>query len=139
MTGADELIVFHQAGDRRCNVLLAEHYPNTPQVIGKSASEINYFLKDLDDGDLVVAANGNTILGVGRVDPNSQYRWEPTDHFSHRRSVTWLDVEPWALPQQEALRTTLRQLKIPENLVAIERRIVDATRKAAASVVTAGS
>src|ERR1039458_1845128 len=31
--------------------MLAEHYPNTPQVIGKSASEINYFLKYLDDGD----------------------------------------------------------------------------------------
>jgi 5-methylcytosine-specific restriction enzyme B len=119
--------------------MLAEQYPNTPQVIGKSASEINNFLKYLDDGDLVVAANGNTILGVGRVDSNSQYRYEPTDHFSHRRSVIWLDVEPWALPQQEALRTTFRELKIPENLVAIEQRIVDAAIRPAASVVKAGS
>ena len=119
--------------------MLAEQYPNTPQVIGKSASEINNFLKYLDDGDLVVAANGNTILGVGRVDSNSQYRYEPTDHFSHQRTVTWLDVESWALPQQEALRTTFRELKIPENLVAIEQRLVGATPKITGSVVTAGS
>jgi len=118
--------------------MLAEQYPNTPQVIGRNASEINNFLKYLDDGDLVVAANGSTILGVGRVDYNSQYRFEPTDHFSHRRSVTWLDVESWALPQQEALRTTFRELKIPENLVAIEQRIVGATPKPLVPVVTAG-
>jgi 5-methylcytosine-specific restriction protein B len=120
--------------------MLAEQYPNTPQAIGNSASEINNFLKYLDHEDLVVAANGTTILGVGRIDYNSQYRYEPTDHFPHRRrSVTWLDVESWALPQAEALRTTFRELKIPENLVAIEQRIVDATPKPAASAATAGS
>ena len=115
--------------------MLAEQYPNTPQAIGKSASEINNFLKYLDDGDLVVAANGSSILGVGRVDTSSQYRYEPTDHFPHRRAVTWLDVEPWALPQREALRTTFRELKIPENLVAIENRIIGAAAKPTAPVV----
>ena len=119
--------------------MLAEQYPNTPQVIGKSAAEINNFLKYLDDRDLVVAANGNTILGVGRIDSNSQYRYEPTDGFPHRRPVTWLDVESWALPQQEALRTTFRELKFPQNLVAIEERIVGATPKPAAPVVVAGA
>ena len=119
--------------------MLAEQYPNTPQVIGKSAAEINNFLKYLDDRDLVVAANGNTILGVGRIDSNSQYRYEPTDGFPHRRPVTWLDVESWALPQQEALRTTFRELKFPQNLVAIEERIVGATPKPAPPVVVAGA
>ncbi len=118
--------------------MLAEQHPNTPQVIGKSASEINNFLKYLGDGDLVVAANGNAILGIGRIDSNSEYRYEPTDHFPHRRPVIWLDVESWTLPQQEALRTTFRELRIPENLVAIEQRIVGATPKSTAPVVGAG-
>ena len=109
--------------------LLGEHYSNTPQVIGKSAAEITRFLKEMDDGDLVVAANGNTVLGVGRVAPKSQYRYEPTDSFPHRRSVSWLDVSAWNLPQQEGLRSTFRELRIPENLVEIERRILGAAPK----------
>jgi 5-methylcytosine-specific restriction enzyme B len=104
--------------------MLGQHYPNTPQATGRAASEINNFLKYLDDGDLVVAANGNTILGIGRVDPGSEYRFEPTDNFPHRRSVTWLNVDPWSLPQQEALRSTFRELKIVRNLVAIEERVI---------------
>lgn len=108
---------------------LADQYPNTPAVVGRNAKAIYNFLTTLDEGDLVVAANGNTILGVGRVDADSHYRYEPTDHFSHRRLVTWLDVEAWALPRQEALLSTFRELKIPENLVAIEQRIMDAIPK----------
>jgi 5-methylcytosine-specific restriction protein B len=107
--------------------MLGEVYEMTPQVIGKKASEISRFLNVMEDGDLVVTADGNTILGVGRVGPNSRYRYEPTDNFPHRRAVTWLDIESWTVPRQEALRTTCRELKFSENLVEIERRIVDPT------------
>ncbi len=117
---------------------LTDHHPNTPQAIGRAAVEIFNFLKSLDTGDLVVAANGNTILGVGRIESSSPYRYEPTDVFPHRRPVTWLDAESWVIPQQEALRTTFRELKIPENLVAIEHRIVDATSRPASTVVATG-
>src|SRR6516225_9984987 len=107
--------------------LLTEHYANTPQVIGKSVAEIARFVKEMDSGDLVVAANGSTILGVGRVEPNSDYRYEPTDNFPHRRTVSWLDTESWSLPEQEALRSTFRELRIPQNLLAIERRVAGGT------------
>ena len=116
-------------------VMLTELYPKNPQSIGRNATEINNFLKQLNDGDLVIAANGNTILGVGRIETNSQDRYEPTDNFPHRRPVTWLDVDPWALPQSEGLQSTFRELKKNENLVAIEQRIVGATPKYSGSVV----
>jgi 5-methylcytosine-specific restriction protein B len=118
--------------------MLTKQYPDSQQAIGRSASAINNFLKYLDDGDLVLAANGNTILGLGRIDPNSEYRYEATDNFPHRRSITWIDVEPWTLPQQEASRTAFRELKTPKNLVAIESRFVDGTHKPAAPVVSVG-
>jgi len=107
--------------------LLAEHYANIPQVIGKSVAEIARFVKEMDTGDLVMAANGSTILGIGRVEPNSEYRYEPTDNFPHRRAVTWLDIESWNLPEQEALRSTFRELRVPQNLLAIEQRIIGGT------------
>jgi 5-methylcytosine-specific restriction protein B len=112
--------------------MLEQHYPNTPQAIGRSAAEICRFLKEMDEGDVVVAANGATILGVGKVAPNSQYRFQPDDAFPHRRAVTWLDHESWNLPQQEALRSTFRELRMPENLVAIERRILGSGARAVA-------
>jgi 5-methylcytosine-specific restriction protein B len=114
--------------------LLSERHPNTPQVTGKSAAEISRFMKEMDEGDVVVAANGTTILGVGKVEANSQYRHEPTDDFPHRRPIAWLDQDSWKMPQQEALRTTFKELRIPENLVAIERRIVRAVPKKATPV-----
>ena len=96
-------------------------------MIGKSVAEIARFVNEADTGDLVVAANGSTILGVGRVEPNSDYRYEPTDNFPHRRAVSWLDTESWSLPEQEALRSTFRELRIPQNLLAIEQRVAGAT------------
>ncbi len=107
--------------------LLSGHYPNTPQVIGKSVAEIARFVREMGSGDLVVAANGSTVLGVGRVEPNSDYRYEPTDSFPHRRMVSWLNTESWNLPEQEALRSTFRELRIPQNLVAVERHVAGGT------------
>ncbi len=105
--------------------LLAEHYANEPQA--KSLAEIARFVKDMDSGDLVAAANGSTVLGVGRVEPNSDYRYEPTDNFPHRRTVSWLDTESWSMPEQEALKSTFRELRILQNLLAIERRAASGT------------
>jgi len=107
--------------------MLEQHHPSSPQAMGRGAAEILRFLREMDEGDIVVAANGATILGVGKVAPNSHYKFQPDDNFPHRRAVTWLDVQSWSLPQsREGLQSTFRELHIPENLVAIERRIIGA-------------
>ena len=136
-----DLAPIFAASDPRSQIknLLTEHYANTPQVIGKSVAEIARFVKEMDSGDLVVAANGSTVLGVGRVEPNSDYRYEPTDAFPHRRTVSWLDTESWSMPEQEALRSTFRELRIPQNLLAIERRVAGGTLEPRPRTVSATS
>ncbi len=119
--------------------LLLEHYANTPQVIGRSVAEIARFVTEMDSGDLVVAANGGTVLGVGRVELNSDYRYEPTDNFPHRRTVSWLNTDSWSLPEQEALRSTFRELHIPKNLLAIERRLAGGASEPKARVTVPGA
>ncbi|NLF75678.1 MAG: AAA domain-containing protein [Chloroflexi bacterium] len=107
---------------------LAEHYPNTKSVITRKAREVRQFANVSDysgylmDGDVVLAANGETILGIGRI--VGGYQYVPGTDFPHRRPVEWLLLEEWKLPEREGLRTTVYELKRhPVNLVEVERRI----------------
>jgi len=47
--------------------LLAQDYPNDPKTIGRSSSQLAQFVAGISEGDLVLAADGMTVLGVGRV------------------------------------------------------------------------
>jgi 5-methylcytosine-specific restriction enzyme B len=47
--------------------LLQENYPNTPQVIGKWSTQIAIFLKKMKKGTIVVAAEGEKVLRIGKV------------------------------------------------------------------------
>ena len=101
-------------------------YPNLPQVIGRLTQQIFNFLH-LPDGEIVVAADGNDMLGIGRI--IGGYRFEPSHPFPHQHRVEWLDLEAWRLPTPEGLQTTVWQIrKDPRNLVEIERRILGRTR-----------
>ncbi|MBX5495757.1 MAG: AAA family ATPase, partial [Bryobacteraceae bacterium] len=92
---------------------------------------------ELDEGDVVVAANGATILGIGKVPHNSQCRFQSDDGFPHQKAVTWLDDQLWSLPQShEGLQSTFRELRIPENLVAIESRILGASPRPVSAAIT---
>jgi 5-methylcytosine-specific restriction protein B len=106
----------------------SEYYPNTPAVITRKANEIKRFVNPtnssdyLSVGDLALAADGATILGIGRV--VGEYEYVADDEFPHHRPVEWLSLEKWKEPQQEGLRTTVWELKKhPENLLEAERRI----------------
>jgi 5-methylcytosine-specific restriction protein B len=77
----------------------------------------------MTEGDIVLAADGMTILGVGKV--VGGYEFKKGFDFPHQRKIEWLDTEPWQLPQSsEGLLSTVRELgKSNENLLAIEKRI----------------
>lgn len=84
----------------------------------------NYLFRIVHDvvpGDLVIAADGETNLAIGRV--TGDYSFDGGEGFPHGRPVEWLDVADWKFPTSEGLRTTLVELKKAENLVAIERRL----------------
>ena len=108
--------------------LLEEHYPGDSKLLSRKAGEIRNFLMEMNesDGDIAVAADGETVLGLGRV--TGPYRFEnpaPTG-APHRRAVTWISTAEWKMPESEGLRTTVFPLKKhADNLIEIERRLLD--------------
>jgi 5-methylcytosine-specific restriction protein B len=108
--------------------LLEQYYPGDPKVVSRKAGEIRNFLTEISegDGDIVVAADGETVLALGRV--TGPYRFENTAPTGapHRRAVTWVSTAEWKMPESEGLRTTVFPLKKHvENLMEIERRLLD--------------
>ena len=85
---------------------LAKHYPEeTPQVRGKSTNQIWSFYARIQEGDHVLAADGQTILGIGRIkDP---YVHSPGQRFPHTRAVEWLQTEPFRAPDRTGLLTAV--------------------------------
>lgn len=114
----------------RLRDLLQEHYENTPQANGRKASEILHFVTKIAAGDVVVAMDGQTVLGVGRV-IDDEYRFDPATDFPHHRAVEWVSFEEWKLPKTSALlRTTVREIVCDaatgdyDNLLAIEEHLL---------------
>jgi 5-methylcytosine-specific restriction enzyme B len=99
-----------------------------PTTAGRDATQITHFATKIEEGDLVLAADGKDILGIGSIIGPYRYKLAESDDAPHQRPVTWLDTATWKLPESsEGLRSTVRELKkFPINLVAIERRILDA-------------
>ena len=105
--------------------LLMQNYDNkTEGSLGKPANEINRFIFDIHEGDLVFAAKGATVLGVGRVTGSYDYALEGA--FRRRRTVDWLSLDSWVMPYHEQLRTTVQPLVRTENLLEAEKRIFGA-------------
>jgi 5-methylcytosine-specific restriction protein B len=104
---------------------LATSYPSTPQMIGRKTQEVFNFVAVIADGDLVLAADGSTILGIGKV--IGDYAFEPASDFSHRRPVEWLSLEEWRPPNPEGLQTTVCEFKKDvRNLIEVERHLLQA-------------
>jgi 5-methylcytosine-specific restriction protein B len=100
------------------------HYPGDPRLVGRKGREIFRFVTQIADGDIVLACDGTTVLGVGEV--VGPYRFQPDLEFPHHHPVRWRSLAEWQLPVAEGLRTTVFELSNFENLVEAERRILDA-------------
>jgi 5-methylcytosine-specific restriction protein B len=99
-----------------------------PNVASGSANQISSFVTRISDGDVILAANGKDILGIGKVTGPYQYKSADAHGAPHRRPVEWLETKTWNLPETEGLQSTVRQVnKYPANLVEIERRLFAAS------------
>jgi 5-methylcytosine-specific restriction protein B len=75
-------------------------------------------------GDLVLASDGEKVLGIGRV--TGDYFYDAATEFRHRRPVDWLSLESWKLPQPSKLKATVSlRPKSAVNILEIERRLVN--------------
>lgn len=106
--------------------LVAEKYPSTPQSVGKSRSQIYNFVLGIEESDVVLASDGGTVLGIGRV--TGPYSYDATSEFPHRRPVQWLSLEEWKMPEPEGLQTTVHEVKKHSaNILEAERKAQGAT------------
>jgi len=102
------------------------YYPDSPSVAGKKTQEVYRFVKMIADGDVVLAADGMTLIGVGKI--IGAYTFERTSDFPHRRPVQWLSFAEWQLPEREGLNTTVHELKRDvRNRIAIEQHLLGAS------------
>jgi 5-methylcytosine-specific restriction protein B len=91
-------------------------------VVTRKAGEIYNFATRIQDADLVLACEGQTVLGVGRV--TGPYEYNDSLRFPHLRRVEWIELDTWRLPDNEGPRTTVYELgSYPGNLIELERRL----------------
>jgi 5-methylcytosine-specific restriction protein B len=91
-------------------------------VAKRKAGEITNFASSIKENDIVVATEGNTIRGIGRV--TGAYQYDDKLRFPHTRAVEWLSLDEWNMPEIDGPRTTVFELgKNPSNIIKIERRL----------------
>ena len=91
-------------------------------VASRKAGEILNFAQSIAENDLVLACDGQTVLGVGRV--RGPYGYDKGLAFPHKRPVEWLLLESWPMPEREGLLTTVSELgKNAANLLELEQRL----------------
>lgn len=114
----------NQAGKERLRALLNRYYPKEVHAQGRSVQQIFKFAKTMKVGDIVLAADGGTVLGIGRV--KGDYQYSPGVEFCHRRAVDWLSLDEWRMPEKEGILFTVHMLSKPSLLIEVERRIQQA-------------
>jgi 5-methylcytosine-specific restriction protein B len=111
--------------------LLRRDYAYDNRVASRKAGEIIDFVSAIEEDDLVVAADGERLLGIGRVTGSYRYGADQHPDAPHQRPVEWLSMQPWKLPVSEGLRTTAWKIRQEENLVAVERHVRSAPESVA--------
>ena len=115
-------IARNQEDKNRLTALMRAEYGEK----GGWAQEVFNFVAIIEPGDLVLAFEKNTVLGIGRI--TGSYNYVSTDAQSpHRRAVEWLTAERWDLPEPESSARTVRELRLPANLIAAERCLLRAS------------
>lgn len=113
----------NQESQEKIRSLLQPLYPTSPPVVGRKAREIFNFVAILVERDLVLAADGAQILGIGRV--IGDYFFIPDSDVPHRRPVEWITFDKWSFPQSEGLLTTVKELlNHSQNRIEVERQIL---------------
>jgi len=110
-----------------CTMLLKEYKYET-NVASRKAGEIRNFGKDMDENDVILAADGETILGIGLVIGPYRFDSANSGDAPHRRQVEWHTNPEWKLPVTEGLGTTVWKLRNDDrNLVEVERHLLESS------------
>jgi len=119
--------------------MLVEKYQTDPRVAVRKGGEIRHFGKTMAENDVLLAADGEKIIGIGRLKGN--YRFDPSNPADapHRRDVEWVTCGEWKLPVTEGLQTTIWGLRKDErNQVEAERHLLEASAAITSTPVKPG-
>jgi len=104
---------------------LCAHYPSAP--LGPVLAHLRWLAREAHAGDLIVAHQGETVLGLARL--TAPYNYEPGRDEAHRRPLEVIDAERWPLPVGEAGRTGISLLwRDGPLLIEIEKRLLEKGR-----------
>ncbi|WP_368293736.1 McrB family protein [Dehalobacter sp. TBBPA1] len=102
--------------------VLEKEYSNTPQVIGKYANQILAFYFNIKPQDVIVAVDGEKVLGVGQA--AGEYEYREGLAFPHVIKVDWIYLAETRLPNpREGILTTVYAYKEIDNILAIEKLV----------------
>src|SRR5260221_1301979 len=93
------------------------------------ATILRQFVIDVGKGDVVLAADGTRVLGIGQVTGDYEYVDRGDGAPPDRRTVRWLKLSEWPAPVwagrtfPEGYRRTLYELHEPATLRAIKEKI----------------
>jgi len=97
-------------------------YLNDSGTATRKAREILNLAQEIAERDLVLACEGQTVLGVGRV--AGPYEYDSSREFPHKRPVEWLLLDQWRTPEPEGLRSTVTALGTKAaNLLELEQHL----------------
>jgi 5-methylcytosine-specific restriction protein B len=105
--------------------LLQQHYPSDPKGYAHDASQIRDFIKRVQPGDVVLAADGGRILGTGRVTGPYQYDLSGLADAPHRRAVDWRSTDEWKLSTPEGVHSTFVPIRDYSDIIQSERRLLE--------------
>ncbi|MEN6622988.1 MAG: AAA family ATPase [Smithella sp.] len=93
---------------------------------GGFAQEIFNFVTVVQKGDLILATEKEgAVLGIGRV--VGDYYYEEGNYAPNRKKVEWFPQEQWHTPVIEIKNRVVKQLLSPENILAVESRLLGLT------------
>ena len=89
------------------------------------ANEIYNFVARIEEGDIILAMENSTVLGVGRV--LGGYSYDTSNALApNRRPVEWLTADKWRLDPDEHKGRTVREIRDFASQVATERSLFGA-------------
>lgn len=119
-------IEYSQEAKKRLQMMMQEVYGDKPG----EANELFKFVATMDEGDLVLARDGNTVLGIGQI--QGPYTFDPSDaNAPNRRPVKWLATGRWKLSAQDGKGSIIQELSKQQNQVDIERWLLEPPPQAA--------
>lgn len=123
--GSMDEITNNKAGKDALRSRVQSAYPSmVPAIVGKTVNQLFNIRWMVSKGDVVLASDGASVLGIGKV--TGDYFYDATRNFPHCRPVEWLSLTEWKQPDFEGKLTSWWRMQKDINLVEVERSILGA-------------